>query len=317
MTATATAAARAESRSTSSAARQCCHRQLTSAPSERDTCGVFCKGADLLTPLAKGFCFGEGPRWFEGLLWFSDMLGEAVHTVNLRGDVTTLPLAGHAPSGLGFRPDGSLLIASAEDRQVLRYDGEAVACVADLSGIVPANLGDMVIDDLGRAYIGSQAFEGGVIVRVDPDETSTVVADDLDFPNGMVITPDRQTLIVAESVGRRLTAFTVGSDGSLADRRIFADGLDGPPDGITLDAEGGIWASMTLANQFERIVEGGSVTDRIDIGERTAIACTLGGPERRTLFLLSSTDAYPQRLIGTRLSRLDTLTVDVPGAGLP
>ena len=203
----------------------------------------------------------RGPRWFEGLLWFSDMLGEAVHTVNLHGDMSKLPLTGHAPSGLGFRPDGSLLIASTENRQVLRYDGETVATVADLSDIVPASLGDMVVDDLGRAYVGSQAREGGVIVRVDPDETVTVVAGDLDFPNGMVITPDGKTLMVAESVGRRLTAFA--------------------------------------------------------IGDRTAIACTLGGPERRTLFMLSSTSAYPQRLVGTKLSRLDATTVDIPGAGLP
>jgi sugar lactone lactonase YvrE len=277
---------------------------------------MICKGATL-TPLADGFCFGEGPRWFEGLLWFSDMLGEAVHTVNLQGAMTTLHLADHAPSGLGFRPDGSLLIASTEHRQVLRYDGETVTTVADLSGFVPANLGDMVVDERGRGYVGSQAFEGGVIVRVDPDGTVTVVAEELDFPNGMVITPDRTTLIVAESMGRRLTSFTIGTDGSLSDRRTFADGLDGPPDGIALDAEGGVWTSMTLANRFERIVEGGTVTDRIDIGDRTAIACTLGGPERRTLFLLSSTDAYPQRLIGTKLSRLDAVIVDVPGAGLP
>jgi sugar lactone lactonase YvrE len=286
------------------------------APCERDTYGVICKGATL-TPLANGFCFGEGPRWFEGLLWFSDMLGEAVHTVNLHGDVTTLPLAGHAPSGLGFRPDGSLLIASTENRQVLRYDGETVATVADLSDIVPANLGDMVVDDAGGAYVGSQAFDGGVIVRVEPDDTATVVARDLDFPNGMVITPDGKTLIVAESTGRRLTAFTIGAGGSLFDRRIFADGLDGPPDGIALDAEGGVWTSMTLTHQFDRIVDGGTVTDRVDIGDRTAIACTLGGPERRTLFMVSSTSAYPQRLVGTKLSRVDTTTVDIPGAGLP
>jgi sugar lactone lactonase YvrE len=277
---------------------------------------VICKGATL-TPLANGFCFGEGPRWFEGLLWFSDMLGEAVHTANLHGDMTTLRLAGHAPSGLGFRPDGSLLITSTENRQVLRYDGETVATVADLSGIVPADLGDMVVDDLGRAYVGSQAREGGVVVRVDPDEMMTVVAEDLDFPNGMVITPDRTTLIVAESIGRRLTAYTIGADGSLSNRRIFADGLDGPPDGICLDAEGGVWTSMTLANQFDRIVEGGTVTDRIGMGDRTAIACALGGPERRTLFMLSSTSAYPQRLVGTKLSRLDATIVDIPGAGLP
>jgi sugar lactone lactonase YvrE len=281
---------------------------------------VICKGADTLTTLTEGFCFGEGPRWFEGLLWFSDMLGEAVHTVNLHGDLTTLPLPGHHPSGLGFRPDGSLLIASGECRRLLRYDGYTVEAIADLSDLVPADLGDMVIDAAGRAYVGSQAREGGVIARVDPDDSVAIVAKNLDFPNGMVITPDRTTLIVAESTGRRLTAFTIGSDGSLSDRRIFADGLDGPPDGICLDAEGGVWVAMTLANQFERIVEGGAkaeVTDRIDMDDRTAIACTLGGPERRTLFLLSSTDAYPQRLIGTKNSRLDAMTVDVPGAGLP
>ena len=270
------------------------------------------------TPLANGFCFGEGPRWFEGLLWFSDMLGEAVHTADMRGSLTTLPLPGRSPSGLGFRPDGSLLIASTEDRQVLRYDGETVVTIADLADLAPASLGDMVVDDAGRAYLGSQAFTGGgVIVRLDPDDSATVVAENLDFPNGMVITADRKTLIVAESTGRRLTAFTIGEDGALSDRRIFADGLDGPPDGIALDAEGGVWTSMTLAQQFERITAGGEVTDRIDIGERVAIACALGGPERRTLFLLSSTDAYPKRLVGTRESRLDAVLVATPGAGLP
>jgi sugar lactone lactonase YvrE len=231
--------------------------------------------------------------------------------------MSTLPLPGRAPSGLGFRADGSLLIASTEDRQLLRYDGETVTAIADLSTVVPANLGDMVIDDAGRAFIGSQARVDGVIVRVDPDDTVTVAARDLDFPNGMVVTPDGGTLIVAESTGRRLTAFTIGPDGELSDRHVFAEGLDGPPDGIALDAEGAVWASMTLAHQFERIVAGGTVTDRIDMGERTAIACTLGGPERRTLFLLSSTDAYPERLIGTKLSRIDAVTVDVPGAGRP
>jgi len=271
----------------------------------------------ILSPLAKGFCFGEGPRWFEGLLWFSDMLGEAVHTVDLRGDMTSVPLPGHAPAGLGFRPDGSLLIVSTEKRQILRYDGDVVTTVADLSDLVPANLGDMVVDDTGRAYVGAQAREGGVIVRLDPDDTGTVVATDLDFPNGMAITEDRSTLIVAESTGRRLTAYTIGPDGSLTDRRVFAEGLDGPPDGICLDAGGGVWAAMTLAHCFERIVEGGTATDTIDLGDRVAIACAFGGPERRTLFLLSSTDAYPQRLTGTKLSRLDATVVDTPGAGLP
>ncbi|HXS85856.1 MAG TPA: SMP-30/gluconolactonase/LRE family protein [Mycobacterium sp.] len=267
-----------------------------------------------LTPLATGFCFGEGPRWFEGLLWFSDMLGEAVHTVTVAGAMTTLPLPGHAPSGLGFRPDGTLLIVSTEDRKLLAYDGETVDTVADLSALAPADLGDMVVDQRGRAYIGSQAREGGVILRVDPDATVSVAATDLDFPNGMVITPDH-TLIVAESIGRRLTAYTIGADGELSDRRVFADGLDGPPDGICLDADGGVWTAMTLAHQFERILDGGEVTHRIDIGDRVAIACVLGGVADRTLFMLSSSDAYPKRLVGTRLSRVDTVIVDTPGVG--
>lgn len=268
-------------------------------------------------PVANGFCFGEGPRWFEGLLWFSDMLGEAVHTTTMGGSLTTLPLPGHSPSGLGFRPDGSLLIASTEQRQVLCYDGETVVTIADLADLAPADLGDMVIDDAGRAYIGCQALRGGVIIRLDRDGSASVVAEDLDFPNGMAITPDRATLIVAESTGRRLSAFSIGDDGGLSDRRIFADGLDGPPDGIALDAEGAVWASMTLAHQFERIVAGGAVTDRIDMGDRVAIACALGGPQGRTLFLLSSTEAYPRRLVGTRLSRLDAVTVTTPAPACP
>src|SRR5262249_46152496 len=133
--------------------------------------------------------------------------------------------------------------------QLLSYDGETVSTLTDLADTVPADLGDMVVDELGRAYVGSQAREGGVIVRIDSDNAATVVATDLDFPNGMVIAPDGKSLIVAESVGRRLTAFAIGPDGALTDRRIFADGLDGPPDGITLDADGGIWAAMTLAHQ--------------------------------------------------------------------
>ena len=267
-----------------------------------------------MTPLADGFCFGEGPRWFEGMLWYSDMLGEALHTVTACGSSTTVPLPGHAPSGLGFRPDGALLIVSTEAKQVLAYDGDRVTVFADVSELAPAALGDMVVDEAGRAYVGSQAREGGVVIRLDPDGRARVVATDLEFPNGMVLTPDGSTLIVAESTGRRLTAFTVADDG-LSERRVFADGLEGPPDGLALDVDGGVWTSLTLAHRFDRILDGGAVTDRIDMGERVAIACALGGPENKTLFLLSSTDAYPERLRGTKLSRVDTLTVEVAGTG--
>ncbi|MED5811767.1 SMP-30/gluconolactonase/LRE family protein [Mycolicibacterium sp. 050232] len=268
------------------------------------------------TELAHGFCFGEGPRWFEGLLWFSDMLGEAVHTVTLSGAMTTLPVPGHSPSGLGFRPDGTLLIVSTQRRQVLRYDGDTVELLADLSDLVPAALGDMVVDEHGRVYVGSQARTDGVIVRVDPDSTTTIVADQLDFPNGMVITPDGATLIVAESTARRLSAFTIDDDGGLSDRRVFAEGLDGPPDGLAVDAEGGVWAALTLAHTFQRFApDGSAVTDRVDADGRTAIACALGGVEGRTLFMVTTTDAYPERLIGTKLSRVDALMVETPAPG--
>lgn len=268
------------------------------------------------TELAQGFCFGEGPRWFEGLLWFSDMLGEALHTVTLSGSMTTLPVPGHSPSGLGFRPDGTLLIVSTERRQVLRYDGDTVELLVDLSDLVPAALGDMVVDEHGRAYVGSQARTGGVIVRIDPDNRATVVAEHLDFPNGMAITPDGTTLIVAESTARRLSVFTIRPDGGLTGRRVFAEGLDGPPDGIAVDAEGGVWAALTLAHEFQRIAPDGSgVTARIDADGRTAIACALGGVEGRTLFMVTTTDAYPERLIGTKLSRVDALMVETPAPG--
>ncbi len=269
-----------------------------------------------LSPLASGFRCGRGLRWFEGLLWFSDVRGEAVHTVDMLGRMTTLPVPGHAPYGLGFRPDGSLLIASAEARQVLRYDGETITTVADLNDAVAASLGDMVVDGLARAYVGCQARTGGAVVRIDPDGTVTVVADDLKLPSGIVISADGATLIVAESIGRRITAFSIDSDGGLSgDRRIFAEDLDGQPDGITLDAEGGIWAAMTLAHRFQRLLPGGVVTHDIDIGDRTPIACMLGGPGRRILFTLANSDEYSHLSAGS--CRLDTISVDIPGAGWP
>ena len=124
-------------------------------------------------------------------------------------------------------------------------------------------------------------------------------------------------MIVAESTARRLTAYDIGTGGQLSGRRVFADGLDGPPDGIALDADGAVWTSMTLAHRFERVLAGGAVTDRVEIGDRAAIACMLGGPDRRTLFLLSSSDAYPASSSEPRTAQVETIRVDVPGAGFP
>ncbi|MCX2932404.1 SMP-30/gluconolactonase/LRE family protein [Mycobacterium sp. CVI_P3] len=267
----------------------------------------------VLTPLADGLSAAQSLRWFEGLLWFPSSLEEAVHTVDIRGSMTTLPLPGHRPTGLAFRPDGSLLIASSNKRRILRYDGEVVTTFVDLSDTAPGPLGDMVVDRAGRTYILCPATEDGVLVQIDRGNNVTISAAGLDDPVGIVVTLDGRTLIVAESLGRRLTAFSIAPDGSLSGRRPFAEGLSGPPGGISIDAHGGIWTATTLAHQFQRVVAGGAVTDRIDMGDRSAIGCTLGGPSGRTLFMLSTPDCSCSIAAGRNSCRIDTVVVDIPG----
>lgn len=271
-------------------------------------------------PLVGGLVFGEGPRWRDDRLWFSDMHGEAVHTVDLDGELeTVLTLEGRRPSGLGFLPDGSLLVVSMLEPELLRWDGRELTVHADLRGLVPA-ANDMVVDARGNAYVGSfppPADPDGVIVLVRPDGSATVAAEGVVFPNGSVLTDEGRTLVVAESLGRRFTRFTITPDGSLTDRSPFADCAPRGPDGICIDAEGAIWAAMPLAHAFERIAEGGAVLDRIDVGERLAIACALGGPDLRTLFLLTAHDHDPVALRGTRRATIDVVEVAVPGTGSP
>ncbi len=273
------------------------------------------------TPLADGFVFGEGPRWREGRLWLSDMHGEAVYSITLEGKTTLeLSLPGKKPSGLGFLPDGSLLIVSMAERELLRLDPHGHTTVhADLSALVSDELNDMVVDAQGTAFVGSYPSERGtgVLVRVTPDGSAQIVAEGLDFPNGTVISADGRSLILAESIGRQFTAFDIDGAKRLSGRRVVASTGDAAPDGITLDAEGGIWAGYPLAHEFRRVLPGGEVTDRIPIGERMAIACTLGGEDRRTLFLLSAADWSAKALQGRRTGTVETVRVGVAGAGLP
>jgi sugar lactone lactonase YvrE len=222
--------------------------------------------------LADGFVFGEGPRWHDGRLWLSDMHGEAVYTTTLEGKTTRqLSLPGKKPSGLGFLPTGSVLVVSMTDRQLLRLDPNGTTTVhADLAHLVADELNDMVVAEDGTAFVGSYPRERGtgVIVRVATDGAAQIVAEGLDFPNGTVISPDGRTLIVAESIGRQFTAFEVDSAKNLSGRRVVATTGDAAPDGIALDAEGGIWAGYPLAHEFRRVLPGGEVTDRIPRGSR-------------------------------------------------
>lgn len=271
--------------------------------------------------LADGFVFGEGPRWRDGVLWFSDMHGESVYTVTLTGDVTRrLHLPGKKPSGLGFLPDGSSLVVSMTDRAVLRLDADGSAQVhAALDHLVQDEINDMVVAADGTAFVGtySTAPDSGVLVRISPDGKPQIAADGLDFPNGTVITADGRTLIVAESKARRFTAYDVAEDGALSGRRVVATTDDTAPDGIALDAQGGIWAGFPLGHEFRRTLPGGEVTDRISMGDDMAIACALGGDDRRTLFMLSARSWDAKSLSGARTSTVKTVRVSVPGVGTP
>ncbi|WP_119421026.1 SMP-30/gluconolactonase/LRE family protein [Desertibaculum subflavum] len=279
-----------------------------------------------MTPqvLAGGFTFPEGPRWRDGKLWLSDFYAHRVVTVDLAGKVEEVVKVPQQPSGLGFLPDGRLLIVSMLDRKLLRLDGGALTEVADLSAHATGPCNDMVVDAKGRAYVGNfgsnhhagEAPRNAALVRVDPDGKITKVADDLEFPNGTVITPDGKTLIVGETRGNRLTAFDIAADGGLSNRRVFA-AIDGMfPDGICLDAAGGIWVADPRALRTLRVEEGGRVTHSIDTSPRGCYACMLGGDDGRTLFILTNSGSGPA--MGQKADgRIETVRVDVPHAGLP
>ena len=220
--------------------------------------------------LVEDLCFGEGPRWHDGSLWLSDMHDESVLRISPDGAKhVELRLDGDQPSGLGWLPDGDLLVVSMTRRQLLRYDGSEVRVHADLSDLASWYLNDMVVDDHGNAYVGNFGFDlhrgakprPAELIRVDPEGRATVEDDDLMFPNGTVITPDGHTLIVGESFGGRLTAFDVGADGGLTNKRTWAELPDrAVPDGICLDTGGGIWSASPTTNECLRQLEGGEVT---------------------------------------------------------
>ncbi len=273
--------------------------------------------------LIDGLRFPEGPRWRDGRLWFSDMHDQQVLAADLDGRTEIIASVAHDPSGLGWLPDGRLLVVSMRDRKLLRLDPEGLVEVADLSAVVPFHCNDMVVDARGRAYVGNFGFDlhgsgqptATNLVLVEPDGRTRVVAEDLRFPNGTVITPDGRTLIIGETFGACLTAFDVADDGSLSGRREWARMEKAVPDGICLDAEGAIWVASPVSGAVLRLREGGEVTQRIEV-EHQAFACMLGGAERRTLFLCTAANSDPKET-GDRTGRIERVEVEVPGAGLP
>lgn len=291
--------------------------------------------------LVSGGGFFEGPRWRDGTWWVSDFYRHAVYRVAPNGTETKVVDVDQQPSGLGWLPDGSLVIASMKDHRLLRFADGELSTVADLSEHAGGYLNDLVVDDAGHAFVGNFGFDlqgGGApatatLVRVDPDGTVAVAAEDLHFPNGAVITPEGDTLIVGETTGNQYTAFTLRADGSLTDRRVWASFGDVPtgstedeaigqitvaPDGCTLDAEGHIWAADALGRRAVRVAPGGAIVDEITVpGSLGVYACQLGGDDGRTLLLCSAPDYFESNRSVAREAVLFTTTVDAPHAGRP
>ncbi len=274
--------------------------------------------------LLDGLIFPESPRWHLGKLWFSDMQGLHVMTVDATGQAEKIVEVNGSPSGLGWLPNGRLQVVSMLDRRLLRLDGDELVEVADLHNLASFHCNDMVMDRQGRAYIGNFGFDYAAnapvkpaeIVLVTPEGRARIVADDLLFPNGTVITPDGQTLIAAETFGNRLTAFDIDSDGSLKNRRIWAE-LEGVfPDGICLDAEGAIWVAAPHPGDVIRVLEGGTITHRVTVSTKP-YACMLGGDNRRRLFVCTAGSAIPEEVRVRPGGKIETIDVEVPGAGLP
>jgi sugar lactone lactonase YvrE len=287
------------------------------------------------TVLAEGVSFGEGPRWRDGRLWFSDFFDHAVKSVSEAGDLRVEFEIDDQPSGLGWTPDGDLLVVSMTKRLVLRRDRDGrIRTHADLSGVATWHGNDMVVDAQGRAYVGNFGFDldaataergfAGVMAEhataklalVEADGRVRVVAQGMHFPNGAMITPDGRTLIVGETFAARLTAFDIAPDGGLSNRRVWADLAPRIPDGACLDAAGCVWAANPAAPECVRVAEGGAVREIVQTS-LPCFACMLGGADGRTLFMCTSRPAGPDEADGKPRGRIEIARVDVAHAGRP
>ncbi|HEY0649013.1 SMP-30/gluconolactonase/LRE family protein [Phenylobacterium sp.] len=280
-----------------------------------------------LRTLQSDLSFGEAPRWRPGEgLYVSDIHANRILRLSEEGGAEVVATFDGPVSGLGWLPDGTLLVVSMHDRRLLRREpGGTFRVHADLSGIATWHANDMVVAADGTAYVGNFGFsltprlevKPAKLAKVTPDGRASVAAEGLLFPNGSVISPDGRTLIVGESAGRRLTAFTIDDNGELSDQRAWAPMPEGAfPDGICLDAEGAIWVASPPTREVLRIREGGDVLERIPT-EQMAIAAMLGGADRRTLFICTADSTDPEYCLANHTARILAVEVDVPGAGYP
>ena len=255
----------------------------------------------------------ESPRWHDGRLWFADWTAGEILALASDGAVEVKARVQGAPLSFDFLPDGDLIVVSAREGRLLRQGrGGELEGYAELAPLAEGLWNEIVIDGLGNAYVN-----GGCLALVTPDGRTRRVADSFAFPNGMAITPDYRTLIVAESHGRRLTGFDIAADGGLANRWVWADLGDGVPDGICIDAEGCVWYADVPNRRCVRVREGGDVVRTVAL-DRGGFACMLGGPERRTLYITAAQWFGMDRMgemAGT--GQVLSLEIEIPGAGWP
>jgi sugar lactone lactonase YvrE len=268
-----------------------------------------------------GLAFGESPRWHDGRLVVSDWGAGEVLGVADDGSAEVLARADAFPLCVDFLPDGRMLLVAGPTLLRQEPDG-ALVPHADLAAFGTTPFNDIVVDDRGNAYVNNIGFdfgEGevqpGFVLLVRPDGLARVVADGLMFPNGMAVTGDGSTLVVAESYACCLTAYDIGADGGLSGRRVWADLGEDNPDGICLDAEGAAWYADVPHAHCRRVAEGGEVLQTVDLG-RGGFACVLGGPERRTLYMVTN-EWGPQGPVGERSSTVVAVDVAVRGDGYP
>ncbi len=288
-------------------------------------------------PFIDGLFFGECPRWHDGRLWYVDFYRSTVFSADEAGASRVEVEVPGEPAGLGWLPDGRLLVVARRPRTVMRLEPDGqLALHGDLKPTATFYGNDMVVDLAGRAYVGNFGFDlhrvieeqgeqalmeppgppTAAVVRIDPDGSAHLAATDLSFPNGTVITPDGKVLIVAETLAGRLTAFDVGPNGELSGRRVWASLPWCPPDGICLDADGRVWVANAIAPECLLVAEGGEIVDRVRTSQ-TCFACMLGGADRRTLYMMTAPTSTESVASASRHGRIEQARVEVAGAGLP
>jgi sugar lactone lactonase YvrE len=278
-----------------------------------------------LQTLMTDIALGESPRWHDDRLWFSDWGAQELIAVDLEGKSEVIIRIPSSPFSIDWLPNGRLLIVLGPEGVLLRREPDgSLTTHADLSGLCDHPWNEIVVDGRGNAYVNNIGFDfpfgefaPGTVALLPPDGSVRRVADGVAFPNGMAVTPDNSTLIVAESYGNQLTAFEIAEDGGLSNRRVWADLGDGVPDGICLDAEGAVWYGDVPNKRCTRVAEGGEVLQTIEL-DLGCFACMLGGKDGRTLFMVAQEWGGAETMAGSRRTgQVLTVEATAPGVGWP